>query len=89
MDATEICIPTPTSDASDAPVELVLARQQLMKLGMYARYSPQSARYLRECIAHELERAEKILRERLACPAVEEHRNEIVQARRALDGAWH
>jgi hypothetical protein len=89
MDTIEISIAVPASEQTDAPVELLFARHQLMKLGMYTRYSPQSARYLRECIAHELERAEKVLRERLACPAVEKHRKEILEARQALELARH
>ena len=69
----------------DVPVDLVLARQNLQKLGMYAQYSPRSAEILRECIAHELDRAERILRSRMGNPAAARHQREIVAARSVLD----
>ena len=73
-----------TAMDDEAPVDLLLARQNLMKLGMYAAYSPLSAQYLSECIAYELERAEQVLLRRMGYPSLERHRQEILDTRREL-----
>lgn len=84
MDIQDFCIYTEPASGSEPPVELVLAQQKLLKLNMYAYYSPRSAQYLRECIAYELERAERILMERIGGQDVDRHRNAIEAARKAL-----
>jgi hypothetical protein len=89
MTTTEIANPAQNLAAEDPPLDLVLARQNLMKLGMYAHYAPSSAQYLRDCIAHELERAERILLERMGCVDAERHLLDIMEARCALARSWH
>jgi hypothetical protein len=89
MDTLEISASANPGAENEAPLELLFAQQNLLKLGMYALYSPESADYLRECIAYELERAEKILLARMGCADVERHRNAIIAARNALDRSKH
>lgn len=89
MKATETAVPAEAAATEDPPLDLVLAQQKLLKLGMYARYAPLSAQYLRDCIAHELEKAEKILLERLGGVGAERHLLEVIEARCALARSWH
>lgn len=80
-----------TEDAlpAEPPVDLILAQQKLQKLGMYAQYSPRSAQILRECIAHELDRAEQILLSRMGHPASAQYYRDILAARCILNPAAH
>jgi hypothetical protein len=89
MNAPEALPPAPAATDDEPPLDRVLAQQQLMKLGMQARYSPLSAQYLRECIAHELEKAERILLERIGKLGAEKHLMDIIEARCALARSWH
>jgi hypothetical protein len=76
------------SEVSDeeGPDHLALAQHHLQKLGMYARYSPESAAYLRECIAHELEGAIRTLLRREGPSGLARHRETIDAARGILAG---
>ena len=89
MESTAATSLEPSPAVEDPPVDLVIAQQRLMKLGMYTRYAPASAQYLRDCIAHELERAERILLERLGYSGVQQHLLDILEARSALARSWH
>ncbi len=80
----EIFASSLSGSENDPPVELLLAQQKMLKFNMYAYYAPRSAQYLRECIVHELERAERILLQRLASHEVAQHQRAINAARKEL-----
>lgn len=89
MTSDQAITPDKGPATEDPPLDLVIAQQRLMKLGMYARYAPASAQYLRDCIAHELERAERILLERLGYSGTQQHLLDILEARSVLARSWH
>jgi hypothetical protein len=69
----------------DAPYHLALAQHHLQKLGMYARYSPESAAYLRDCIANELEGAIRTLLRREGPGGLARHRD-VINATKGILG---
>ena len=89
MKAAPATAPEPDTGAEDPPLDLLMAQQRLMKLGMITRYAPSSAQALRDCIAHELERAERILLQRLGYAGAQQHLLDILEARSALARSWH
>jgi len=68
----------------ETPVDLALARQNLLKLGSYARYFPREAQFLRQCIADQLERAERRVRNGNGVRHAPAYLGEIVEARSTL-----
>ncbi len=77
------------SSSEPTPADPIMIPQRLMKRSMTTRPAPSSAQTLRDCIAHELERAERILLQRLGYTGPPEQLLDFLEARCALARSWH
>jgi len=89
MHAPESTTPRQFESPENVAHDPELAQENRMTPAMDMRHSPLSAQYLRECIAHELEKAERILLERLGIVGSEQQLLDAMEARCALARSWH